>query len=467
MRPLEYSALLLCSFLVSFANAISHGQYLEPALGLLAIALAVLIAVFGSRLRSPASEPSPSRLLSWLTWVALASMPVTALCDPKVIAHAHGSRAVLRGIEVASILLLATYLPFLGGRREARGARRARFAGFFVLTLAMGIAVIVISPAPVIDVWGMQMRAAEALLHGENPYATVLVPTTSGVSYSTPGHVVTAVPFVYAPGTFFAGALGILIGRDVRYAMLLAVLVTGLAVRALSRPSAPAARAVGASLVEDAPALFVWLMPLLAMVVELSWTDPVQLMFIAIAVLAYARERTLGAAVAVGLALATKQTMLWLLPLAGVVFCFRPRDWVAMLAAALVPLAAYAASDWPAFRHGAIDYQVALPPRADALCLAVWLKTRFGVTLPTAVAPAGALAVLVAAASRSRSLGGSGPGVRAARTALFARAAALTYFVFFFFNKWAFANYYYLIAGLAALAAAAALREAAGSPVAE
>jgi hypothetical protein len=39
----------------------------------------------------------------------------------------------------------------------------------------------------------------------------------------------------------------------------------------------------------------------------------------------------------------------------------------------------------------------------------------------------------------------------------FSRALVLTYFVFFFFNRWAFANYYFLLTGLAALAGAAAL----------
>ncbi|HEV3191408.1 MAG TPA: hypothetical protein VGY54_12960, partial [Polyangiaceae bacterium] len=279
--PSEFAVLLLVSFVVSFANEISHGRYLGPALVCLTAALATLAWRFLSRTRGQVVATGGRHpLYLSLMWCALASMPVTALLDPKILAHPHMSLAVLRGLEVASFVLLFTYLPFLGGERESQFVRHARFAAFGAVTLFAGVAIIHISPAPGIDVWDVQMQGAKTLLRGENPYSAVSVPAT------TPDHAFASVPYVYAPGALYAGVIGLLVGGDVRYAMLIAVLIAGVSLRIVARKSAGGARSVAASLIEDAPALFVWLMPPLAFVIELSWTDPVQLMLICTAVAA-------------------------------------------------------------------------------------------------------------------------------------------------------------------------------------
>ncbi len=113
--PSEFAVLLLVSFLVSFANEISHGQYLGPALLCVTFALAILAWRFfaGMRDSAIAAEGRP-KLVRWLIWCAVASMPITAMCDPKILVHPHASIGVVRALEVASIPLLVTYLPFLG-----------------------------------------------------------------------------------------------------------------------------------------------------------------------------------------------------------------------------------------------------------------------------------------------------------------------------------------------------------------
>ena len=456
--PSAFGTLLFVSFLVSFANEISHGRYLGPALACLAVALVVLAWPFFARSRAATIETfRDSKLCLGLTWAALASMPITAWLDPKIIEHPQGTLTALRSLEVAAVPLLMTYLPRFGDKQERRRLRDMRFAAFAVLTLATGLAVLRTSPAPGIDVWDIQMRAAEAVLRGENPYATVMVPTSSAALYSTPTHLVNELPFVYGPGTFCVGALGLLIGGDVRYAMLLALLATGVSFRIIARSRASETASAAPALLEDAPALFLWLMPLLAMIIELSWTDPVQLVFVAVATLAHLRKHPTLAAVAIGLALVSKQSMFWLFPLAGFVLAFRARDWAVTVATAVVPLGFFAVADYAAFKHAVIDYQIGLPPRDDALCMAVWFKSTFGVPWPSVVATAGGAAVVGTALVRARSFLPGGANATQERGALFAYAAALAYFTFFFFNKWAFANYYFFVAGLAALAAATSL----------
>ncbi len=330
--------------------------------------------------------------------------------------------------------------------------RSLRFAAFGAVTLAMGIAIIRISPAPGIDVWDLQMHGARALLHGENPYVTVTVPDT------TPIHPYPYVPYVYAPGTLYAGAIGLIVGGDVRYAALIALLVTGASLRTVARkPSGGPGLAVP-SLVEDAPALFVWLMPPLAFIIELSWTEPVQLMLVCLAVVAAVRARLLLSAATFGLAVASKQSMFWLIPLAGFALGFRARDWIAMLAAFALGVAPFALADLGALKHNTLDFLLALVARNDALCVAPWYKSTFGRVFPTAISPVAAAAVVGATTLRAWSLDPRRSSPGAERVALFGRAVALTYLAFFFFAKWAFANYYFLISGLSALAAATSLR---------
>jgi hypothetical protein len=454
----ELGVFLFVSFLVSFANEISHGRYLGPAVACLAFALSVLAWRFVAATASPTvAGETPPKLTMWLVWCAAASMPVTALLDPKILAHPHMSLGVLRALEGASLLLLASYLPFLGARTDSELVRRARFACFGAITLAAGAAIIHISPAPAIDVWDLQTQAAKALLHGENPYVGLTVPDT------TPIHPYPTVPYVYAPGTLYAGVIGLLVGSDVRYAMLIALLVSGAALRMVARKRKrnEDPRSAIASLAEDAPALFVWLMPPLAFVIELAWTEPVQLMLICLAVGAAVSDRALLGAVLFGLALTTKQSMFWLIPLAGFALSYGLREWLAMLAALALGVAPFAIANFGALKHDTFDFLVALAPRSDALCLAVWYKSAFGRPFPTATSTVLAATVVAATALYARSLriGASGGRYPVAEgAALFGRAAALTYFAFFFFAKWAFANYYFLVSGLAALAAATSLR---------
>jgi hypothetical protein len=452
----ELGVFLFVSFLVSFANEISHGRYLGPAVACLAFALVVLAWRFVAAMANPAvARETPAKLTLWLVWCAVASMPVTALLDPKILAHPHTSLGALRAFEGASLLLLVSYLPFLGARSDSPLVRRVRFACFGAITLVAGAAIIHISPAPGIDVWDLQMQAAKALLHGENPYVGLAVPDT------TPIHPYPTVPYVYAPGTLYAGVIGLLVGGDVRYAMLIALLVSGGALRSIARKANGEAGSRTASLAEDAPALFVWLMPPLAFIIELAWTEPVQLMLIGLAVGATVSGRALRGAVLFGVALTTKQSMFWLIPLAGFALSYGIREWLAMLATLALGVAPFAIADFGALKHDTFDFLVALAPRSDALGLAVWYKSAFGRAFPTATSTVAAALVVAATALYARSLRRSASGEHnrvSEGAALFGRAAALTYFAFFFFAKWAFANYYFLVSGLAALAAATSLR---------
>jgi hypothetical protein len=228
---------------------------------------------------------------------------------------------------------------------------------------------------------------------------------------------------------------------DVRYAMLAAVILAGIAMRYITGR----ARAELPSIAEDAPALYIWLMPKLFFILEQAWVDPVQVMFIAFALAAHVGKRPYIAAALVGFVLASKQTMFWAVGLTGVLLHFDRRQWGIALAVGAALVLPFVLLDFRALKHSNFDFLNQLPSRPDALTFNSWYLRKFESEMPKSVGFALAGLASVFAMWRMR---GS-----VARLGL---AIATTYAFFFAFNKWAFANYYFLISSLTALAAASA-----------
>jgi hypothetical protein len=283
------------------------------------------------------------------------------------------------------------------------------------------------------------MRGVEVLREGKNPFVWATVEDTDPEQDFVN-------PYNYPPMTLYWGIVSVLLGGDVRYGNLFAVVLAGILVRFIARVRAKDAGLP--AIVEDAPALVFWLTPLLAMILELAWIDPIQIVLISGGVAAFVAERKTLAAIIFGLAISSKQSMFWIYPLACLLLGFDWKRWVVMAIAAFVPVAPFLFWDFKALKAANFDFLANLGPRRDALCFtnAMWKWFRVDFPHKTAFPLA---AVIVGAACLRRRWGGS--------TLDFARTLAFTYFVFFFFNRWAFANYYFLLTGLSALAAAAAI----------
>jgi hypothetical protein len=284
-------------------------------------------------------------------------------------------------------------------------------------------------------VWTVQQLGAEDLKARYNPYDGVAVRDTGP-------RVGDDVPYVYPPLQLYVTLPAYVLAGDVRYTMLAAILLAGFGIRHITRRS----RAELPSIAEDAPALFLWLMPKLFFIVEQGWVDPVQVMLVVFTLAAHLGNRRWLAAFLLGFVFASKQTMFWAVGLTGVVLRFDRRQWATTLAVggALV-VVPFALIDFRALKHANFDFLNQLPSRPDALTFNAWYLRTFGSEMSQAVGFALAAVSAIHAMVRKR---GS-----AARLAV---AIATTYAFFFTFNKWAFANYYFLVSSLTALAAATA-----------
>jgi hypothetical protein len=211
----------------------------------------------------------------------------------------------------------------------------------------------------------------------------------------------------------------------------------------------------------DAPALSLMAGSSVFFVLEQSWVDSTGLGLLAAGTVLVQRRRCMAGALVLGLAAATKQPLVVALPLLGLLPGLSRRHLAGAAAAAATPWLLFAVADLRALFASTVAYLAALPPRPDALTLRVFLADRLGLDAPAGVGVALA-ACFAVAAYRMR------PPVKAttatASCALFAATLACVLTSLFLFGKMAFANYYFLVAGLFALAAACSMGEATASP---
>jgi hypothetical protein len=220
--------------------------------------------------------------------------------------------------------------------------------GVIVLAGAAGVAGIIASPNPPIDVWAILQGSAHALVHGHNIYAHAW----SGAQ----GHTLP-----YLPGTAILVAPFYLAFGDVRYGLLAALVVAALAVAALKKSAGGDAVVVLSCLIV--------LFPRYLYGIEQSWPEPLLLALIAGMVWAVESRRLTLAVVCLTGALITKQHALMLLPLAAIWPAFGWRRTLTALAAGAMIVAGWFVAGPRAFVHGAITYNLNLRPRLDSLSL--------------------------------------------------------------------------------------------------
>lgn len=447
--PFGYGPALVGSFLLGVSIIYSNGAYSEAALICVLLALLTLGWRFLVSLRGdPPPHDDPTSALG-LAWVGLAGMLWIGWNDPGLIMYAQRPWDAAKSAQVGMFLLLCSYAPAMILRKsEPPAIRTFRFALFAACIITAGVDTIKVSPTPAIDVWSVQMKGSEAFSAGKNPFTVV------GTLNTAPGVAGASIPYVYPPLQIYLSWLGWKLFGDVRYTMLIGLLVAGAAIRFVARRGEPLlAKTETEPLLEDAPALFLWLTPKLLFVLEQAWTDTLEITFLSLFMAAYIKRRTWVAALMLGLTLSSKQTMFWVVPMAAVMLGLSLRQWLVTGATGLVLAFPYVIWDFKAFKYAVVDFQNLLPPRSDGLTLTNWYAKKYTQKLGGA-AIAFVLAGTVAGAAMWR--------LRRSPS-LFASSVALVYLVFFAFNKWAFANYYYLVAGLAALAAAASFNDGAPS----
>jgi hypothetical protein len=246
-------------------------------------------------------------------------------------------------------------------------ARRRRGLGMLALG-AMAAAVVLIvqsSGHPAIDVWIILQQSTRALLHGVNPYEL----SFSGVPAGQ-----TSDCFNYLPFTFLAAVPARVLLGDVRYAEA-AVLLGGMGMlaAAVHRPG-PAGRApepgAGRASLALPLAVLALCLPGMLRVAQQSWNESMILGCLAAAVALVLWGRAWAAVVPLGLALATKQHVVLVLPLWALWRGFGPRRALAAAGLGAAICLPWLVANPNRFYGCTVRFFIDLPARQDSL--SVW-----------------------------------------------------------------------------------------------
>jgi hypothetical protein len=413
-RPIRVDlslALLVAWSLISLGAARHFGTYTPQAIAMVTAGMAVLtISVL--RLGSSGYRAGAP---NWTGLVVAGIVAAVACQFYPAGEHAHGAaEAWAHGLLVGAGVAL---LIVVSSRDELR------WLGFGVVVLAggAGVAGIIASPRPPIDVWYILQGSAHATLHLRNAYA-----------HAWPGAQGHLLP--YLPGAAILVAPFYLVFGDVRYGLLAALLAAAVAVAALRNTAAGRAGTAGKTTMVLACLILIY--PRALYGIEQSWPEPLLLALIAGMVWAVERRRPGVAVVCFTAALATKQHVLILVPLAAIWPAFGWRRTLTAVGAAAVIVGAWFVASPRAFVHGAITYNLNLRPRHDSLSLFA-TAIRAGQTPSFALVPLLMAAVLVLGLWK---LPRTTPG--------FVLGSAWLLGMFNLFNKQSFFNEWSLVVGL-------------------
>lgn len=437
--PLTAAAALLASFLFGWAITPSRGAYSDPAITMVLLGTLVLafayVTDFGKR-----HDLVASKALAPLLWAAAIAMAFTGWNDGEIIIYPIKHFTTGRLAQGWLMIALLGYFPSLLKWQEPRFLRTIRFV-FVALCIAMaGKDTYDTSPTPRIDVWTVQQQGAAALWNGQNPFQAVHAGDTGPRSAND-------VPYVYPPMQLYVTAPAWKLVGDTRYAILTALILLGFSLRALTGRFGGRDQP---AIIEDAPALFIWCTPKLFFILEQAWVDPVQIFWCSVLLLVAAMKRPWATAVAVGLVIGAKQTMFVYAGLVGLGLRFSLKQWAVAGSVALATFLPWMIWDFAAWKHSNFDFLNALPVRPDALTFITWVRRKYAIEIPYAIAFPGAFLVAGLAAWKGRRTLGA-----------IATAGVASTTILFVVNKWAFANYYFTLMALCAVAAAARLGDAA------
>ena len=406
---------------VAFVLQWTNGMYRPFAVVLVTVAWVVaLVALFG-RLRVPRGS------LGIALGLILATSFGLLVTEPPTQDLVR-SDATLRAF--ACLVVFAAFGAGMGLSNP--GFLSRAFPVIVGLHVILGALVIRMAPSPKIDVWSIEMEAARALVHGENPFAMTFVDIYGGTSkFFPPGVSVDGrlqFGFVYPPLSLLLCIPGYLLGGDTRWSMLVAMGLAALLVGHCRPGTTP-----------KLAALVLLFTPRTFFVMDRAWTDAfVVLLTAAICFCALRRPRWLF--LPLGLYVCLKQHMFIGIP---ALFLLLPRPIPWKFAGALTLKAAAVAAvvtlpmvlwNWHAFARSVLDIREVF--RTDSLGLIALLHNTGTVTLSKW---AGLVAIVPVAAFGY---------LRAPRTpAGFALLAGVTHFTLYVWSTHSFCNEYYNVFG--------------------
>ncbi len=177
---------------------------------------------------------------------------------------------------------------------------KSKFWLLILIALFLRLIMIWSSPSPLIDVFGIQKIAPKAIVEGNNPYSLI---------YHFPWQSEPLDVYSYGPFNIVLNFPAVLVLNDPRYIQLISELGVALLIYFILKKSH-----YGSKFSEMLPLIFLF-NPRALFILEQAWVDPVLVFLVVLfAFFLFVLERESVAFVVLGLAIATKQYAIFLLP---------------------------------------------------------------------------------------------------------------------------------------------------------
>lgn len=318
-------------------------------------------------------------------------------------------------------LLLAVKLSTL---KNAIGGNRI-FIYMLLIAVLVRLFMVWSSPVPYIDVYDVLKNGALGLLGGQNPYTMTY---TKLYSNFTPDY------YTYPPGMIYLTLPFVGLFHDPRYTMILAEIGVTFLIYDLLKKSKE----------RNIVSLLFLLNPISIYMIEQSYTETLILFMIVFSIWLWSKKKYHLFAFILGLILVTKQYLFLLIPLYWkLIKSWKEKLYITggALLTAFFLIMPFLIWNYPEFMKDVVYLQGTILPRYDGLSFFAFIF-RLGGSYNYLLSLIITILVLIYAYSR-----------RIVNPAGFFILSSLLFLVVFFFNKWSYINFYYLISQLLLAAA--------------
>jgi hypothetical protein len=361
-----------------------------------------------------------------LLWVLLISVFLSHLLYGGLYQRSLSLALLSKQMLLAAFLLCFGWIFFYKDKITKKF--NIVFLALAIIIFTVKTLMIVSSPSPLIDVFDFLKYGSLELLSLGNPYAAFYHQIYSSIKpdyYAYfPFMLVFTTPFVF-------------LFKDPRFAFIFCELAVFVLLnrskkfRTGSKQNKQLARILSLIFLYN---------PISPFLIEQSYTEPFIVLQLILFVLLLIYNKKILASILVGFSLATKQYYVVIFP--AIIKILKPamKHMVFMATAFLLVMVPFFLWDSHEFLTDTVFYQFRLPPRYEGLSFTGLLKNRFGINyqpfLFIAVFLVSYTFVLAKIIKNNYSL----------HRIFFGLVFVL--FTFFYFNKWSFVNYYYLISSL-------------------
>lgn len=328
----------------------------------------------------------------------------------------------LQSSRVLLEILLAVSLFLL----FKNSAKYLKWLTIFLAVVWLGLHSLMIfsSPRPWIDVYEMLKNAPLALVKGQNPYS---INYKKMYTHLKPDH------FAYLPFMFLYTAPFVFLLNDPRWAFVAAQFLTFfLVVKKFPWKNKLLGRQFSYLL-----GLLILFQPLALFMTEQSYTEALILLEITALYYFITQKKQKLSALILGISLATKQYLVFALPFLFKNKLLKKRTFMLSFGWFFIFTLPFLIWNSQDFIHDVVLLQQLFPPRYEGLSFFSFLFHHFGFNYSMGLALLIwlGLGILIYQKADRRHFN-------------FIFSYTLFLLIFFFFNKWAFINYYYLIANL-------------------